>query len=105
VRRNDHPLKNRSLLAGVHVLLVDNEPDARDVLQAMLELCRAIVVTAATAKAAVRILDSIKFDALVADIVMPTRTATGSSTRSEAFRSTGGFPPSQSRPSAGQPTR
>jgi CheY-like chemotaxis protein len=64
-------VKNRSLLSGVHILLVDDEPDARDLFQAMLESYSAIVVTAASAKDAVRILDHISFDVLVADIAMP----------------------------------
>jgi ATP-binding cassette, subfamily B, bacterial len=47
-------VKHRGLLSGVHILLVDDEPDARDLLQAMLDSYSAVVVTAASAKDAVR---------------------------------------------------
>ncbi len=60
-------------LAGLHVLVVDDDPDARDVIRTILEYCGALVTAAATARRALAILDHIVPDVIVIDIVMPGR--------------------------------
>ena len=58
------------VLAGVHVLLVEDEPDSRELLKAAMEYAGALVTEASSARAAVSVLRSITPDVLVSDIVM-----------------------------------
>jgi CheY-like chemotaxis protein len=58
-------------LDGVHVLVVEDTDDSREVFRAVLEYCGALVTTAASAEEAKRILDRIRPHILVSDIAMP----------------------------------
>jgi CheY-like chemotaxis protein len=58
-------------LAGLKVLVVDDQPDARDLLQRVLEDCGAEVLTASGADEAVRLVAEQKPAVLVSDIGMP----------------------------------
>jgi len=58
-------------LSGLHVLVVDDEADARDLLRRLLEDCGASVRTAEGALAALAAIDSQRPDLLVSDIGMP----------------------------------
>jgi signal transduction histidine kinase/CheY-like chemotaxis protein len=58
-------------LQGVRVLVVDDEPDARDLIRRVLEDCKADVSTASSAAEAVPILEAQQFHVLVSDIGMP----------------------------------
>lgn len=58
------------VLAGVHVLLVEDEPDSRELLRAAMEYAGALVTEASSARAALNVLRSISPDVLVTDIVM-----------------------------------
>ncbi len=58
-------------LDGLKVLVVDDEADARDLLQEVLEMCGSEVVTTSTAAEALETLRNGKFDVLVSDIGMP----------------------------------
>jgi signal transduction histidine kinase len=58
-------------LDGVTVLVVDNEPDARSLVAAVLERCGARVVTAESTSDALAIIDRDVPDVLVSDIAMP----------------------------------
>jgi PAS domain S-box-containing protein len=58
-------------VAGVKVLVVDDEPDARLLVKRLLEDCRAVVVTAATATEAVGLVESEQPEVLVSDIGIP----------------------------------
>ncbi len=69
--RND-PLPRDSLV-GVHVLVVDDDPDARQVFRTILEYCGALVATAASAREALTVLGRVVPDVLVVDIVLPGR--------------------------------
>ena len=60
-------------LAGLRVVVVDDEPDARDVTKAILASEGAEVVTAASAGDALHAISGEGLDALVADIGMPER--------------------------------
>jgi PAS domain S-box-containing protein len=58
-------------LDGVKVLVVDDEPDARELLAAGLGQCGAEVVTASSAREALEALAGGKFGVLISDIGMP----------------------------------
>jgi CheY-like chemotaxis protein/two-component sensor histidine kinase len=63
--------RSRIGLEGIRVLVVDDEPDARDLIKRLLEDCKAVVSTAASAAEAVPILEAQRFHVLVSDIGMP----------------------------------
>jgi PAS domain S-box-containing protein len=58
-------------LAGVKVLVVDDEPDARSLIQRVLVQCEAEVMTAPNAEEAIALLKRFKPDVLISDIGMP----------------------------------
>jgi PAS domain S-box-containing protein len=58
-------------LAGIHVLVVDDERDAREMLSNLLEACKARVTTAGSAREALAVLKAQQPDILVSDIGMP----------------------------------
>jgi CheY-like chemotaxis protein len=58
-------------LAGVHVLVVEDTDDSREVLKVVREYCGALVTTAESAEKAKRILETIRPHVLVTDIAMP----------------------------------
>ena len=58
-------------LRNLRVLLVDDEPDARDLLVAELSRCGAIVQAAASAPEALRLLGEWRPDVLISDVGMP----------------------------------
>jgi CheY-like chemotaxis protein len=58
-------------LDGLHVLVVDDEPDAREVFRLGLGTCGAKVTTASSAAEAYEKLQALRPDVLVSDIGMP----------------------------------
>jgi signal transduction histidine kinase len=58
-------------LDGVHVLVVDDEADARHVLLMLLERVGAVVTTADSARAAIEVILKARPDVLVSDLGMP----------------------------------
>ena len=58
-------------LKGLSVLVVDDEPETRDLVRYLLEQCEARVVTAGSAEEALEELLRERFDVLVSDIGMP----------------------------------
>ena len=58
-------------LVGLHVLVVDDDADARDLLRTVLEYGGALVTVVATAREALGTLHRVTPDAVVSDIVMP----------------------------------
>ena len=64
---------DRPQLNGIHVLLVDDEPDALEVMSSALEACGAQVTTAASAREALESLSRGRFDVLLSDIGMPDK--------------------------------
>jgi len=58
-------------LSGIKVLVVDDELDARDLVQRVLSDCHAQVLTAGSAKDALRLVENEKPNVLVSDIGMP----------------------------------
>ena len=59
-------------LEGVHVLVVDNEQDARNLVTAILERCGATVTAVASAAAALTQIRANRPDVLLSDIAMPS---------------------------------
>jgi CheY-like chemotaxis protein len=63
---------NRMLdLEGAHILIVGDEPDARDLLRAMLASTGARISEAASAAEAMRVFGEDRPDIMVADVAMP----------------------------------
>lgn len=60
-------------LKGVHVLIVEDEALARDVVRDILEYCGALVITVDSAQAALDSMRLIKPDALVTKLELPER--------------------------------
>jgi light-regulated signal transduction histidine kinase (bacteriophytochrome) len=58
-------------LAGLRVLVVDDEPDARHLIRRILEQCGTVVTTAANVPEALTALAGGRFDAIVSDVGMP----------------------------------
>ncbi len=58
-------------LDGTRVLVVDDEPDTRDLVGVVLEQCGAKVATAASVSEALGVLTWFSPDVMVADIAMP----------------------------------
>jgi len=65
------PDASRSQLHGIKVLVVDDEPDARDLIKRVLQDYKAEVLTAGSAAEAMPILVQQKPDVLLSDIGMP----------------------------------
>jgi signal transduction histidine kinase/response regulator RpfG family c-di-GMP phosphodiesterase len=58
-------------IAGLRIVVVDDEPDARALLERLLVDCQAIVFTAASADEACKLIEQQLPDVLVSDIGMP----------------------------------
>jgi signal transduction histidine kinase/CheY-like chemotaxis protein len=64
-------LNDSELLSGVRVLLVDDQPDARELLSLVLKHAGAEATSAASSAIALKMLVERRFDVLVSDIGMP----------------------------------
>jgi len=58
-------------LSGIKVLVIDDEPDARELVKRVLSRSKALVFSAATADAGFELLQSERSDVLISDIGMP----------------------------------
>ena len=58
-------------LHGLHVLVVDDEPDTRELIEYVLAQCDARVTQAGSAREAVAALEHSSYDVLVSDVGMP----------------------------------
>jgi len=65
------PYPSASLLLGVKVLVVDDEPDGRELVGRILSECGAAITLAASAQEAIDLLERFSSDVLVSDIGMP----------------------------------
>jgi signal transduction histidine kinase/PAS domain-containing protein/ActR/RegA family two-component response regulator len=63
--------ESQEAVAGLRVLVVDDDVDARDMVRRLLEERRSEVSTAATVEEALRLMGEKRFDVLVSDIGMP----------------------------------
>jgi PAS domain S-box-containing protein len=71
VQEQSSTLECPSVIDGLHVLVVDDELDARALLTAILQHCRATVTAVESAGEAMRVLESQQPDIIVSDIGMP----------------------------------
>ena len=69
--RDSKPSLGVTTLAGMHVLVVDDEPDARELIALILQDRGASVQVAASAAEGLRLLERNRVDVMVADIDMP----------------------------------
>ena len=69
--KGSRPAADGTRLDGGSVLVVDDEGDARELFASILETAGAVVLTAASAASAVRVLDGEDIDVLISDIEMP----------------------------------
>lgn len=60
-------------LKGIHVLLVEDDDDARVLLETVLQYCGALVTAVASAAEAMSTLERVKPDLLLSDLSMPQR--------------------------------
>ena len=67
------PTLPNDLLLGVHVLVVDDNGDARDLFRTILHYAGALVTVASGAEQAIHMCERILPDILVTDIAMPGR--------------------------------
>jgi CheY-like chemotaxis protein/nitrogen-specific signal transduction histidine kinase len=58
-------------LSGLHILLVDDEADSRELLSLVLSSCGADIITASTAPEAFGLIQRQQFDVIISDIGMP----------------------------------
>jgi signal transduction histidine kinase len=58
-------------LEGLRILVVDDEPETRELMRFLLEQCRAIVATAGSADEALALLAQEPYELLISDIGMP----------------------------------
>jgi CheY-like chemotaxis protein len=61
-------------LQGCHVLVVEDDEDAREILRVVLEVCGATVATVANATQALAALGAGRFHAIVSDLAMPEQS-------------------------------
>ena len=61
----------RLLLSGVNILVVDDEPDARDLVRFILESSGAVVRAAGSAQEALELFAASRTDVIVSDVGMP----------------------------------
>jgi CheY-like chemotaxis protein len=66
--RSDLPVDS---LAGVHVLVVEDDDDSRDLVRTILTYCGALVTAVPSAQEALRTLARVIPDVLLSDIAMP----------------------------------
>lgn len=65
------PLDRPREIEGLRVLVVDDEPDARELLRTLLESCKIDVTVAASATEAFEVVRSKPLDVVLSDIAMP----------------------------------
>lgn len=70
---NDENYSNEGFLNNIHILVVEDDEDSRNVLEIYLEQIGASVITAESANAAINILNSPEsaFDIIISDLAMP----------------------------------
>jgi CheY-like chemotaxis protein len=67
------PTVPSDLLVGIHVLVVEDNADARDLFRTILQYAGALVTVASSAEQALEMCEEIVPDVLVTDVAMPER--------------------------------
>jgi len=70
---DDHSQLPPADLSGLHVLVVDDEPDAREIIVQMLQRSGAKPAVAGSVREALELLERSRVDVLLSDIAMPDR--------------------------------
>jgi CheY-like chemotaxis protein len=71
IERDGSPADDAAQLSGLRLLIVDDEPDAREMLQVMLGQYGIQVKTSASVQEALELLERWKPDVLISDVGMP----------------------------------
>jgi len=71
IPRNSGRLERHRSVEGLRVLVIDDEPDAREMLKVLLESCHVEVMTAASAAEGFAVLRDKRPDIVLSDIAMP----------------------------------
>ena len=58
-------------LVGVHALVVDADQECRQLLSSILRYCGALVTTTASSREALKVMNVVKCDVLIVEIVLP----------------------------------
>ena len=66
-------VKNRRPLSGIHVLVVDDDTDARDVFKTVLSFLGALTTARESASSALAVLTLVTPDVILTDLKMPWR--------------------------------
>ena len=91
--RASGPAEEESLdLGGVRILIVDDEPDAREMMRRILEDCGASVTTAGSAEEALDAYRVGRFGVIISDIGMPGVDGYEFVKRLRALESSDGLP-------------
>ncbi len=69
--RNPAPLDRPREIEGLRVLVVDDEPDARELIRTLLESCNIQVTTAGSAAEAMDVVKRSSLDVVLSDVAMP----------------------------------
>jgi CheY-like chemotaxis protein len=64
-------VEGSNMLSGLQVMLVDDEPDVRELLTTVIEGAGANVIAVGSAQEAIEVLEQSQPDVLVSDIAMP----------------------------------
>lgn len=67
------PTVPSDLLVGIHVLVVEDNGDARDLFKTILQYAGALVSVASAAEQALRMCEHVVPDVLLTDVAMPER--------------------------------
>jgi len=65
--------EKKAALAGRKILVIDDEADARELINRILIYCKASVITAATATEGLELLKREKPDVIISDVSMPDK--------------------------------
>jgi signal transduction histidine kinase/ActR/RegA family two-component response regulator len=69
----EYSAEKKALLVGRKILVIDDEADARELINRILTYCKASVITAATAKEGLELLKREKPDVVISDVSMPDK--------------------------------
>src|SRR6266850_8354183 len=66
----EESFEEQASLRGIHVFLVVDDPESRELMKTVLEYAAALVSTAASARAALGALEAIRPDVLLSDLLV-----------------------------------
>jgi CheY-like chemotaxis protein len=66
-------MADQQRLAGLHIFVVDDNRDARDILTTLMEYHGALVTAVPSADAALRLFRHVKPDLIISDLAMPKK--------------------------------